>query len=239
LKGLFIRAVFVSSDENKLKSEIEFLRQIFVKINKYPKKVVENTLKIVKEKILKERESSALSQGTSTLHQEAEPSSDKEELTHPHIILPYKGVKGECLVKSLKKRLSENLPKNVIPRFIVKGKKLGSHFQVKDKISINHGSGIVYGFNAPTLQRNINHYIGETKVRYETRMYQHAYTDTNSKVYQHSQEEHYIAHPSNFQILAKGYPNWIDRRLCEALFVKDHKPFLNIQKNSHKLELFT
>ena len=45
--------------------------------------------------------------------------------------------------------------------------------------------------------------------------------------------------PSNFTILANGYHNWLDRRLCEALFVRDHKPFLNKQKNSHKLELFT
>ena len=100
-------------------------------------------------------------------------------------------------------------------------------------------SDIVYGFNVPILENNINHYIGETKVRNENRMYQHAYTDKISAVYQHSHENNYIAEPPNFGILAKGYPNCKDRKICEALFVKDHKPFLNKQKVSYKLELFS
>ena len=70
-------------------------------------------------------------------------------------------------------------------------------------------------------------------------MYQHAHTDKNSAVYLHSHEHEYNAEPSNFSILAKGYPKWKDRKICEALFVKDHKPFLNRRKDSHKLELFT
>ena len=100
-------------------------------------------------------------------------------------------------------------------------------------------SGVVYGFNVPNLESNVFHYIGETKVRHETRMHQHAYTDKQSAIYKHSREENYAVDPSNFQILAKGYQNWKDRKICEALFVKDYKPFLNKQKDSHKLELFT
>ena len=73
----------------------------------------------------------------------------------------------------------------------------------------------------------------------ETRMYQYAYTDKQSAIYKHSREGNYAVDPSNFQILAKGYQNWKDRKICEALFVKDYKPFLNKQKDSHKLELFT
>ena len=37
-------------------------------------------------------------------------SRDDVDTTHPHITLPYKGSKGLSLIKSFKKRLSENLP---------------------------------------------------------------------------------------------------------------------------------
>ena len=142
-------------------------------------------------------------------------------------------------MKSFKDCLSEYLPENIFPRFIQKGKKLGTYFQVKDKISIKHLSGIVYGFNVPIFENDVNHYIGETKVRHETWMYQHAYTDSKSAIFRHSHDNNYTADPSNFTILAKGYVNWKDRKICEALFVKDQKPILNKQKDSHKLELFT
>ena len=135
--------------------------------------------------------------------------------------------------------LSECLPKNILPRIIYKGKKIGSYFTIKDKIDNKHLSGIVYGFNVPQMEVNVIHYVGETNVRNETRMYQHTFTDKESAIYQHSQQYNYTALPSNFSILAKGYPKWKDRKICEALFVRDHKPFLNRQKISYKLELFS
>ena len=96
----------------------------------------------------------------------------------------------------------------------------------------------MYGYTIPNRESETYHYIGMTKVRHETRMYEHAYTDKNSAVYEHSQQNNYTPSPSNFSILAQGYHNWLDRRLCEAMYVKDYKPFLNRQKQSHKLELF-
>ena len=154
-------------------------------------------------------------------------------------ILIYNGLKGEGIVKNLKKVLNKSLPKTVIPRIIYKGKKLGSFFPVKDKVSDNHQSDLVYGYNVPGIEASSYDYIGQSSVRHETRMYEHAYTDKSSSIYKHSQEYNYTASPFNFSILAKGYHGWLDRRICESLFVKDYKPFLNKQKNSHKLELFT
>ena len=109
---------------------------------------------------------------------------------------------------------------------------------IRDKIITKLLFGIVYGSNVPTLEDNVFHYVGETKVRHETRTYQHAYIDKNSAVYQHSHEQNFTVDLSNFTSLAKEYPIWINRRICEALFVKDHNPFLNRQKESHKLERF-
>ena len=97
----------------------------------------------------------------------------------------------------------------------------------------------MYGFKIPGIETNTYHYIGETSVRYQTRVHEHGYTDKNSAVYKHSQGHNYTASQADFCILANGYNKWIDRRLCEALYVKDYKPFLNVQKKSHKLELFS
>ena len=115
---------------------------------------------------------------------------------------------------------------------------MGSFFPIKDKVNDNHRSGLVYGYRAPGTETDSYDYIGESKVRHETRIYEHSYTDKNSSVYKHSHEHNYIASQSNFTILANGYHAWIDRRLCEALFVGDYKPLLNRQKISHRLELF-
>ena len=83
------------------------------------------------------------------------------------------------------------------------------------------------------------HYIGETRVRHKTRNHEHSQTDRNSAIYRHSRENGYVPESSNFSILAKGYPNWQDRKICEALFINDHKPILNKQMDSYKLQLFS
>lgn len=240
LKGLFRRALLVSSTEENLKNEIQFLKQIFTNINKYPKSVVENTLKNVKSKIARET-AAILGEDVNVSRPTIQSANDDvaQITTHPHIILPYKGFKGENIIKNMKKVLHKFLPKTVIPRFIYKGKKLGSFFSVKDKVDDKHQSDLVYGYNIPEVEASTYDYIGQSSVRHETRVYEHAHTDKNSSIYKYSHENNFTASPSDFSILAKGYHNWLDRRICEALYVKDHKPFLNKQKNSHKLELFT
>ena len=114
LKGLFKRAFMVSSDQDSLKTEINFLKTVFCEVNGYPKNVVQNCLKIVKQKIMTEGD---LENVPAT-----QPVQDPEDLTvSPHIILPYKGYAGETMVKSLKKLLTGFLPKNVSTRIIFKG----------------------------------------------------------------------------------------------------------------------
>ena len=99
-------------------------------------------------------------------------------------------------------------------------------------------SDIVYGYRAPGNDDDTFQYIGETSVRFESRINEHSRTDKNSSIYKHSQQHNYEASLTNFCVLASGYRNRIDRRLCEALYIKEHKPILNGQKDSHKLELF-
>ena len=115
----------------------------------------------------------------------------------PHITLPYKGSKGLAVINSFMKCLSENLPENVITRFIFKGKNLGHFFLLWTKSVLSICLGLFM------VEDNVFRYVGLTKVRHETRTYQH---DKNSAVYRHSHEQNYTVDPSNFTILAKGYP---------------------------------
>ena len=114
-----------------------------------------------------------------------------------------------------------------------------SFFPTKDKVNDIHKSDLIYGYRIPGTETESYHYVGESKVRHETRVYEHCNTDKNSAIYKHCRDHDYVATQSNFYILANGYHKVLDRKLCEALFVRDHKPLLNRQVNSYKLELFT
>ena len=43
-----------------------------------------------------------------------------------------------------------------------------------------------------------------------------------------------MSHPRPKQ----GYPRYLDRKIAEALYIKDYNPVLNGQKVSYKLTLF-
>ena len=81
-----------------LQTEIDFLKQVFIGINEYPKAVVEKTLKIVRDKIAEERSSAAV---TNAADVTTVPSSSGPEVpltVNPHIILPFKGFKGQNIL---------------------------------------------------------------------------------------------------------------------------------------------
>ena len=88
------------------------------------------------------------------------------------------------------------------------------------------------------IYSDISQYVGETSVRIGTRAYEHANTDINSAVFKHLNGAKHKADNSNFKILARGYSKCRDRKIAEALYIKDIQPNLNKQVKSHKLELF-
>ena len=235
LKGLFRRAFLISSNENYLKQEIKYLKNIFIRVNNYPKAVVENTFRSVKNKISNERD---------TVIQEIPENHDVSNdintlVSHPYIVLPYLGFKGENVIRKFKNVLKEILPHDILPRFVYKGKKLGSFFRIKDKINDKHKSNLIYGYKIPGRQTDGYDYIGMSKVRHETRTYEHLNSDKNSAIFQHKEEHNISPSSDNFDILAQNYNNWLERRICESLYARDYQPVLNKQKNTHKLELFT
>ena len=223
LRGLFRRAFSISSSDNKLNIEIEYLKQVFIKINKYPKSVVNNTLKSVKNKINEERGFGGSVETVSD--NSGVPGVDvNTEITHPHIVLPYNGFKGESIIRGFKNVLRDSLPQNVVPRFVYKGRKLGSFFQIKDKIDDKHRSNLVYGYRIPDRVTEGYDYIGMSKVRHETRVYEHLNTDKHSAIFQHKEEHNYSPSDSDFSILARNYNGWLDRRIHKSLYTRDYQP---------------
>ena len=145
-------------------------------------------------------------------------------------------MKGEEVLKKFKTVLREVLPKNILPRFIYKGTKLGSFFSVKDKVDVTHLSGLVYAFT-PKNKLEVD-YVGETNVRWGRRTDEHSRWDTNSSIYKYGQETGIEISFEDFKIVERGYPKCVDRKIAEALYIKDFQPSLNGQKQSYKLKLF-
>ena len=100
---------------------------------------------------------------------------------------------------------------------------------------VQHQTNLIYAFK----EDNITRYVGQTNVRFGTRVDQHSNTDKLSSVYKYKQERGIDIGPDNFEILDKGYSRTLNRRIAEAMFIKEHKePELNKQKKTAKLLLF-
>ena len=234
LKGLIRRAFLVCSATESRNKEVRFLKNIFIKVNNYPSKVVNKMVNDVRTKMLTENQSTGSGVSAASVPLDSVGDASKEEIHTPYICLPFKGTQGEKIVRKFKDTLKKSLPTNVTPRIVYKGKKLGDFFRIKDKIPNKHESDLIYAFEP---EGEIE-YVGETKVRFETRPYEHCFTDKESAVYKHAESNNISISTNDFKILDRGYSNTVDRKLAEALYVKELDPVLNRQKKSYKLHLF-
>ena len=111
---------------------------------------------------------------------------------------------------------------------------MGDYFRVKDKVPTEHESDLIYEFKTEDTPK----YVGETKVRFGTRSYEHCSTDKASAVYKYAESNNIRITQGDFRILDKGFTKTVDRKLAEALYVKEMDPVLNRQKKSYNLLLF-
>ena len=255
LKGFFRRAFVVCSTKQFLKKEIAFLKHVFTKCNGYPSRLVNNTLyhirkKIEEEKGIEERAVGSVGRddvlpevavpigntGTGGVPLETAPSN--EVVVFPHIILPYKGDEGDRVINKFKNTIKRVLPSRVKPRYIYKGKKLGSFFKVKDRVKKEHQTDLVYAYQPESNGVLSTDYVGETKVRYESRVYQHQFTDKRSAVFKYTKDNNIGISPEDFTILETGYKDNMNRKIAESLYIKQLNPKLNEQKLSNHLMLF-
>ncbi len=141
------------------------------------------------------------------------------------------------MIRKFRNILTKTLPKNVKPRITYQGRKLGSFFRIKDKIPLEHQSELVYGFRPKYNPEGSIDYVGETKVRMETRTHEHSHTEESS-VHKHIVQNNLEISEADFEVLDRGFNRTVDRKLAEALYVKELDPVLNRQKKSFNLLLF-
>ena len=60
-------------------------------------------------------------------------SNDITNTTHM-LVLPYKGDRGQRIIKSINKAVKKILPQNHVTQNVYKSKKLGSYFNIKDSM---------------------------------------------------------------------------------------------------------
>ena len=163
------------------------MKQVFIDINQYPKKVVDDTARRVKETF-----------ENASNHQDDEiaiatpppPRGEATEHVRLCAVLPYQGKTGESVVTDFKKCLKKFLPDEVTTQFCFQGKKLSSVFRVKDKVPRLHQSNLVYHYKSEGNHKckNAEDYVGETKVRIGQRVYEHFVQDKKSAIRRHSKK---------------------------------------------------
>ena len=224
--GGFLQRALMISSANHLEKELDHLRKVFCDINHYPPQV---TNKIIAEEVEK--------------HQSTKSAQDNitEEVEEPEKIqlnLPYGGEKGQQLMRKLGQNVRKSLKGKVQLRTTYTPCKLGSRFPLKDKTKLIHQHNVSYHITCANKKCKSN-YVGQTKRRTLVRTMDHNSKDSKSHVLQHSKKtKHRRVFLPNVKILGSGYRTNFRRVISEALFIKELKPDLNVQKDAYKLKLF-
>ena len=232
LSGIIRRAYDICSTNEALETELAFIKKVFTETNGYPKFLVERMLSKYRERLTEE--DTATNNNTSAEAPPEEPDSKKTLI----LKVPFRGDKGQTLVKSLENTLKRTIDNKINYRIVHTGTKLSRYFSLKDKVDDKHLSNFVYRHPCRN-KRCDDDYIGETGRRKEKRTGEHAGKDKDSEIFKHSQKtKHPKAKYRDFEVLATNYPIRYKRRLAEAMFIRDLKPSLNRQKDSYRLHLF-
>ena len=111
---LFNRAYLVCSTDYHLKKELDHLRYVFQKHNKYPKWIIKLVAKQVKDQNIHSNADRAPTIANKL------PTNSKSYT----LLLPYTGQKGKHLTRSLRKDMHHTLPENLQARICYTGTKL-------------------------------------------------------------------------------------------------------------------
>ena len=221
-KTLVYRAYIVCSDNQHLKSELNYLREVFHNINLYPHSFITKVVNEVNNDFSKQTV-------PPTPYMETTDGGNNN-IKKPMMILSYAGEKGSTLIKSLKKNLQRALPINIQTRIVYTGTKLSSQLKnMKDPTPIEEQHDIVYHSFCSVVSHDEN-YIGKSVRRLEERVKDHNGRDCNSHLFKHSVESrHDLVLKTDFEIIRKVYRNNTrKKKIAEALFIKKMKPSLNI-----------
>ena len=230
LKTLVYRSYLVCSNDHYLTLELNYLRKVFNEYNNYPHWFITQVFNDVNNVFNQQHQTTDINNTTI-----AEENNSKKQIMK----LPYAGERGCSIIKSLKKHLKQTLPANIKADIVYTGTKLSSQLSnIKDSTPFEEQHDLIY--HSICNNENCNDdYIGEIARRLKERVKDHNGRDKSSHLVKHSIESgHDPVCNENFRILDRGYSNTFKRKVAEALLIKKHKPTLNVQEKSVKLELF-
>ena len=209
LKMLIHRAFRICNKPYFLKAELDHLKMIFNKINGYPLKVINQCINDVKHKLHTQPETN-------------QNESEETKLVEAKIVLPYAGIKGECIGKEINKSIKKAFDNRAVAKVAFKGKRLRSFFSVKDKTKTEHKHNVVYRVKCPDCPAS---YVGEAVRRLQERVDDHGGRDKNSHVLKHSNTRgHAKVKMKDFTLLGNNYRTEDHRKISEAFFIRRHKP---------------
>ena len=234
LKSLIKRAFMISSTQAALEEELNHIQQAFCDLNDYPRKLVETIIRNEQNNFQRE-------QLDRDITEEEREEKEEEKPVALTLNIPYAGGVGEEMVSKLKKYICNTVnkfEKKVSISAVYKATKIGSRFNIKDKIAFENKHNVVYHTDCPTKKCK-SHYIGQTKCRIEKRTDQHNGSDEKSHLVKHAKKtKHKRVRCTDVKILGSGYRTDFTRKISESLYIKKLKPDLNVQKDSYKLSLF-
>ena len=219
LRSILIRAYKICYNKELLDKELKRIERKFIEINGYRKWIV-NQLK-EECKLLNEQ-----------YHRNIETYTDNNSVTTTTqmLVLPYKGEKGEKLIKLLNKHVKKVLPGNHLSRNAYCSKKLGSFFNIKDQTKLEHSNDLTYLVKYPENTCSEN-YLGKTARWINERVLEHVCKDKSHMVQHTLQSGHPSVSLNEFKIVGKGFNNnRVKRKISEASIVKQYRPILNTQK---------
>ena len=120
------RAYDICSNDEFLQLELSRIKHDFIKTNGYPNWVFNQIhQKVIESREISPKKLNSIEDGTTE-------ANVVENTKKVHIIsLPYKGEKGQNIMKLLNNTLSNVLPDRHVTKIVHTGKKLGSFFSIK------------------------------------------------------------------------------------------------------------
>ena len=141
LRSIITRTYRICSTQKYLEAELIKIKHEFTQINGYPKWVFD-----------KINEECKLSGNLNvTTNNKSNISNGITNTTHM-LVLPYKGERGQRIIKSVNKAVTKILPQNYVTQNVYKSKKLGSYFNIKDSTKLEHQHNLFHTMSRSKLQ---------------------------------------------------------------------------------------
>ena len=152
LKSLIKRAFLISSTRIALDSELAHIQRVFCDLNDYPPKLVETIVKNETSNHRIQQADGALRGSLDDTEDSTDSNAEEEQPAAVTLHLPYAGAEGAAIVSKLQKSILNTVnktQKKVKVGTVYKATRLGSRFNLKDKIVVENQHNLTYHGSCP------------------------------------------------------------------------------------------